>query len=97
MHPAIELPVDSELSLCGAFLHARLSWVPERSTEAKHGFARSAPQKAMGIWKRGAGMATTHHGNLALYKVENGAILPAGAAGVAWIAFIIHVTTMYVP
>jgi hypothetical protein len=32
--------------------------------EAKHGFARSTPQKAMGIWKRGAGVAMTHQWEL---------------------------------
>lgn len=32
----------------------------EKGTVAKHGFARSAPQKAMGIWKHGAGVVVTH-------------------------------------
>ena len=31
----------------------------EKGTVAKHGFARSAPQKAMGIWKSGAGVVVT--------------------------------------
>jgi hypothetical protein len=36
----------------------------EKGMEAKHGFARSTPQKAMGIWKRGAGVAMTHQWEL---------------------------------
>ena len=40
--------IDSELSLCAIFLHT----VPqlgarEKDTAAKHGFAKSAPQKAV--------------------------------------------------
>ena len=48
--PSSWITIDSELSLCGVFLHvaARLG-SREKSTAAKHGFARSAPQKAVVI------------------------------------------------
>lgn len=60
MHPAIELPVDSELSLCGVFLHAATQLGSrEKGMVAKHGFARSISQKAVGNWKHGAGMVMT--------------------------------------
>ena len=57
LSPVIELPVNSELSLCCVLLHV----VPqlgsrEKGAVAKHGFA---PQKAMGIWKRGTGVVAT--------------------------------------
>jgi hypothetical protein len=56
----IELPVDSEVSLCGIFLHAAAQLGSrEKGTVAKHGFARSTQPKAVGIWKRGAGVVVT--------------------------------------
>jgi hypothetical protein len=43
---------------------------------AKHGFARNVPQKAMGIWKCGAGMAATRQWELVErfqgFRSENG-------------------------
>lgn len=36
----------------------------EKDMAAKHGFARSALQKAVGIWKHGAGVIVTHQGDL---------------------------------
>ena len=57
---------DQDASLCGVFLcSAAQLGSREKDMAAKCGFARSAPQKAMRIWKHGAGMTTTHHGNLA--------------------------------
>lgn len=35
--------------------------------EAKHEFARSAPQKAAGIWNHGAGVVVTASGNIAIW------------------------------
>ena len=62
--PSIELPVDSELSFCGVFLRAATQLSSrEKSRAAKRGFARSASQKAVGIWKHGAGILSS--GNLA--------------------------------
>lgn len=63
LHPVIELLVDSKPRFCGVFLHMATQ---QRSREkgTKYGFARSVPQKAMGIWKRGAGVTATHYGNL---------------------------------
>ena len=43
MCPAIESPIDSELSLCGVFLHVVTQLGSrEKGMAAKHGFARSA-------------------------------------------------------
>lgn len=54
LHPETELPVDSELSLCGVFLHvATQLGSREKGTVAKCGLARSTPQKAVGIWRAG--------------------------------------------
>jgi hypothetical protein len=57
---AIELPVDSELSLCDVFLHtvAQLG-SREKRTVAKGGLPGSASQKAVGIWKCGDGVVVT--------------------------------------
>ena len=67
MSPAIELPVESELRLCGVFLQAAAQpGSREKSTAATHGFARSAPQKAVGIWKCGAGVVVTCQWELSL-------------------------------
>lgn len=52
------LPVDSKLSLCGVFLQMMTQLGSrEKGTVGKDGFVSSALQKAMGIWKRGAGLA----------------------------------------
>ena len=60
MRLAAELPVDSELSLCGVSLYTVTQLGSrEKSMEAKHEFARSAPQKAAGIWNHGAGVVVT--------------------------------------
>ena len=55
--PSNWVTIDSELSLCGVFLHAaaRLG-SREKGMAAKHEFARSAPQKAEQILKSGADM-----------------------------------------
>jgi hypothetical protein len=50
----IVLPVNFELSLRGVFHHTVTQL-------GLCGFVRSTPQKAMGIWKYGTGMATTCH------------------------------------
>ena len=34
----------------------------EKGLATEHGFVRSVPQKAMGIWEHGAGVAVTPHG-----------------------------------
>ena len=61
----IELPVDSELSLCGVFLHATTQLGSrEKGMATKYEFVRSTPQKAVGIWKNGAGIAVTHQWKL---------------------------------
>jgi hypothetical protein len=40
--------------MCGVFLYAAAQLGSrEKGAAAKRGFARSAPQKAMGIWKHG--------------------------------------------
>ena len=42
--PVTVLPVDSELSLCGAFFHEAVRLGSrEKGTAAKHGFTRCAP------------------------------------------------------
>jgi hypothetical protein len=52
--PAIELPGNSKPRLFGVFLYAATQQGSrEKGTMAKHGFARSAPQKAVGIWNHG--------------------------------------------
>jgi hypothetical protein len=63
--PAFVLPVNSELGFCAVFLHpAPQLGSRKKGTMTKHGFVRSAPQKAMGIWKRGDRITVTHRGNL---------------------------------
>jgi hypothetical protein len=58
--PSDWVTIDSELSLCGVFLHAAVqAGSREKGTAAKCGFARSALQKATGILKYGAGVVTT--------------------------------------
>ena len=54
-------PIISELSLCGVFLHAAAQLGSrEKGMATKYEFVRSTPQKAVGIWKNGAGIAVTH-------------------------------------
>ena len=61
LHPA----VDSELNLCGVFLHAGAQLGSrEKGMVAKHGFARSVPQKAVGILKNRVGVVVTHQWEL---------------------------------
>ena len=56
----IELPVESELSLCDVFLHAVTQLGSrEKGMAAKCGSVRSTYQKAVGIWKCGAGVVAT--------------------------------------
>ena len=59
----VVVPVDSKLSLCGIFLHSAVQLDSrEKGMATKRGFERSAPQLAWGIWKCGAGVATTRMG-----------------------------------
>lgn len=57
LRPAIVLPIDSKLSLCGGLHTATQLGSREKGMAAKHAFMRCAPQLAVGIWKRGAGVA----------------------------------------
>ena len=61
----IELPLFLNLNLCGVsiYLAPRLS-SREKGTAAKCGFARCAPQKAMGVLKHGDGVVATHQWEL---------------------------------
>jgi hypothetical protein len=61
----IELPVYSKLRLCSVFLHVVTQLGSrEKGTAPKRGFARSLPQKSVGIWMYKAGMVTTHQWEL---------------------------------
>jgi hypothetical protein len=73
----------------------------EKDLAAKCGFARSTPQKAMGIWKRGAGVVMTHQwelielgGEISEPRVRESAKMRTKPTGVlpviAWIAFFIY-------
>lgn len=55
----IELPVDSELSLCGVFLHAAT-----QLGSREKGTAKECTQKGVGIWKSGAGIIVTRQWEL---------------------------------
>ena len=56
----IVLPVNSERNLCGVSLHLATQLASrEKGMAAKCGSARSAYQKAVGIWKCGAGVVAT--------------------------------------
>jgi hypothetical protein len=63
--PCDWVPIDSELGLCGVFLHV-VAWLGSREigTVTKLGFARSVPLKALGILRHGAGVAMTHQWEL---------------------------------
>lgn len=51
------LSIDSKLGLCGVLHTATQLGSREKGMAAKRAFMRSAPQLAMGIWKRGAAVA----------------------------------------
>ena len=99
MRLAAELPVDSELSLCGVSLYTVTQLGSrEKSMEAKHEFARSAPQKAAGIWNHGAGVVVTSQwehsdlgGEISYCWVRESIKIRTGQAGlplpVVWMLF----------
>ena len=62
----IVLPFDSKLRLYDVFLHT----LTQLSSREKVRVGGGAPQPATGIWKRGAGVAVAHHGNLIIVKVD---------------------------
>lgn len=60
--PVVVLSADSKLRLCGVFFHmATHLCSKKKDMAAKHRFSRSASQQAVGIWKRGTGMAVSPH------------------------------------
>jgi len=90
LHPAVELPVDSKLSLCGVFLHAVTQLGSrEKGTAAKRGFARSAAQLAVEIWKHGVGVAVTRLGNVASQvkkRFPSSRVRKSGRLRTGWLA-----------
>ena len=100
------LPTDPKLSMCGVFLYVVTQLGSTvKGTVAKHGFARSAPQKAVGIWKRGASMVVTCQwelselgGEISELWVRESAEMRTGQpasrclASIVWIAFLKNIS-----
>ena len=65
----IVLPTDSKLRLCGVFLHAELTWVPEKGTASSRAWcARVYPSQLQEYGSTGAEVAMVSHRNLTSWE-----------------------------